>query len=82
MATYRLGSFRIASVQKKLTPNATHTTAIAMSIGQMSSAYSFAWVRPSGRVIAAATMMACQPQKLNRLRKSDAMRAFSSRCVE
>jgi hypothetical protein len=34
-----------------------------MSIGHSSSAYSLAWVIPSGSVIAAATMIACQPQK-------------------
>ena len=69
-------------VPKKLTAKTTHTTAIAMSIGHSSSAYSLAWVKPSGSVIAAATMMSCQPQKCRRLSRSLNMRALSSRCVE
>jgi hypothetical protein len=50
-------------VPKKLIAKATHTTAIAMSIGHSSSAYSLACVKPSGSVIAADTMIACHPQK-------------------
>ncbi len=69
-------------VQKKLTANTTQTTAMAMSMGQISSAYSLPWVRPSGRVRAAATMISCQPQKLTQLRVSLAMRAFNNRWVE
>ena len=34
-----------------------------MLIGQMSSAYSLPRENPKGSVIAAATMMSCQPQK-------------------
>ncbi len=54
---------RRASVQKKLIAKTTQMSAIAMSIGHSSSAYSFEVVIPSGRVIAAATMISCQPQK-------------------
>ena len=54
---------------KKLTAKITQTTAIAMSIGHSSSAYSFACVSPSGSVIAAATMIGCQPQKWMRLKQ-------------
>ena len=50
-------------VPKKLTAKITQTTAIAMSIGHSSSAYSLACVKPSGSVSAAGTMMSCQPQK-------------------
>ena len=56
--------------------------ATAMSMGQMSSAYSLLRVRPSGSVIAAATMISCQPQKWSFDRKSLASRAFTRRCVE
>ncbi len=73
---------RRASVQKKFTAKTTQTTAIAMSIGQISSAYSLPWVSPRGSVSAAPTMIACQPQKWTQLRASEAMRVFSSRCVE
>ncbi len=69
-------------VPKKLTANATHTTAMARSIGQMSSAYSFDCVRPRGRVMAAATMMACQPQKWNRDSARLHIGVLSSRCIE
>ena len=43
--------------------NTTQMTAMAMSMGHSSSAYSFEVVMPNGRVMAAATMMSCQPQK-------------------
>ena len=70
-------------VPKKLTANTTHTTAIAMSIGHSSSAYSLAWVKPSGSVSAAATMISCQPQKWMRAqRRRENIRALSRRCVE
>ena len=62
--------------------NATQTNAMAISIGHSSSAYSLLDVRPSGSVTAAATMMACQPQKLNQLNLSLNMRALQSRCSE
>jgi hypothetical protein len=39
-------------------------TVTAMLIGQISSAYSFPRVKPSGSVIAAATMIACQPPEI------------------
>ncbi len=73
---------RFASVQKKLIAKTTQMSAIAMSIGHSSSAYSLPVVMPSGSVIAAATMIACQPQKWICESRSDAMRAFSRRCVE
>ena len=38
---------------------------MAMSIGHSSSAYSLLVVKPSGSVMAALTMIACQPQKLH-----------------
>ena len=63
-------SRRPAIVPKKLTAKTTQTTAIAMSIGHSSSAYSLPCVKPSGRVTAAATMIACQPQKWNQLSAS------------
>ena len=69
-------------VPNRFTANATQTTAMAMSIGHSSSAYSLLVVKPSGSVIAAETMIACQPQKLNQLRKSLNMRALQSRCSE
>ena len=56
--------------------------ATAMLIGQMSSAYSLPRENPSGSVIAAATMINCQPQKCSDDRKSLASRAFTKRCVE
>ncbi len=55
---------RFASVPKNTTAYETQTTAINRSIGHSSSAYSFACVMPSGNVIAAATMTACQPQNV------------------
>ena len=61
---------------KKLTAKTTHTTAIAMSIGHSSSAYSLACVKPSGSVSAAATMIACQPQKWSVLSMSENIRAL------
>ena len=69
-------------VPNKLMVKATQTTAMAMSIGHSSSAYSLLVVKPSGSVMAAATMMACQPQKLNQLKQSLNMRALHSRCSE
>ena len=54
----------------------------ATLIGQISSAYSLPRVRPSGSVIAAARMIACQPQKWSDDRKSLANRAFTRRWVE
>ena len=75
-------SRRRISVPKKFTANTTQTTAMAMSMGHSSSAYSLACVKPIGSVSAALTMMACQPQKWNRLSPSENMRAFRSRCVE
>ena len=69
-------------VPKRFTVKATHTSAMAMSMGHSSSAYSLLEVRPSGSVIAALTMMACQPQKLIQLKASLNMRALHSRWSE
>ena len=69
-------------VPKKLIANTTHTSAMAMSMGHSSSAYSLLWVMPKGKVSAADTMMACQPQKWMRLSTSENMRALSSRWLE
>jgi phage portal protein BeeE len=69
-------------VPMRFTVKATHTMVMAMSMGHSSSAYSLLEVRPSGRVIAALTMMACQPQKLSQLKKSENMRALSRRWSE
>ena len=72
----------MASVQKKLAAKITHTTATRTSIGQISSAYSLLCVRPSGSVTAASTMISCQPKKLRRESRSDAILVFSRRWVE
>ena len=69
-------------VPKTLTAKTTQISAIAMSIGHSSSAYSLDWVMPSGSVSAADTMMACQPQKCSRLSPSLHIRALSRRWVE
>jgi hypothetical protein len=53
-----------------------------MSIGHSSSAYSLAWVKPSGSVSAAATMMSCQPQKWRFESRSENIRALSRRWVD
>src|ERR1039458_6732753 len=82
MATYMCFSRRLTIVPNKFTANATHTTAMATLIGHSSSAYSLLVVNPSGRVIAAATMMSCHPQKLNQLKKSLNIRALHSRWSE
>jgi hypothetical protein len=69
-------------VPKTLTANTTHTSAIATSIGHSSSAYSLDCVIPRGSVMAADTMMACQPQKCRRLSASLNIRALSRRWME
>jgi hypothetical protein len=69
-------------VPNRFTVKATHTTAMAMSIGHSNSAYSLLVVNPRGSVMAADTMMAFQPQKLNQLNTSLNMRALHSRCSE
>jgi hypothetical protein len=56
---------RRAIVMKNTIANATHTTAISRSIGHSSSAYSLDCVMPRGKVMAASTIMACQPQNVN-----------------
>ncbi len=55
---------------------------MAISMGHSNSAYSFDVVYPKGNVIAAATMIACHPQKLKLLRKSLAILVFNNRCKE
>jgi hypothetical protein len=75
-------SRRLTSVPITFTAKMTQTTAIAMSMGHSSSAYSLACVKPNGRVSAAATMMACHPQKCSLLSPSENIRALSRRCVE
>jgi hypothetical protein len=63
-----------------LIPNTTQIRVMAMSIGHSSSAYSLLVVIPKGSVMAAATMINCQPQKCSQLSPSLNMRAFSKRC--
>ena len=58
-------TLRVPTVPKNTTAQATQTTAIRMSIGHSSSAYSLPVVMPSGSVMAASTMTSCQPQKVN-----------------
>ena len=73
---------RFARVQKKFTAKTTQMRTTAMLIGQMSSAYSLLRVRPAGSVMAAATMMSCQPQKWILDSRSEAVRTLHSRWVE
>ena len=68
-------------VPNRFTAKTTQTTVMARSIGHSSSAYSLACVKPSGSVSAAATMIACHPQKWMALSRSENIRALSSRCV-
>ena len=68
-------------VMKKLTAKITHTTAIRMSIGHSSSAYSLPCVMPSGSVSTARTMTACQPQNVKAARPSLKSRAWLVRCT-
>ena len=65
-----------------MTAKMTQTSAMAMSIGHSSSAYSFDCVIPRGIVIAAATMISCHPQKCSALSVSLNIRALRSRWVE
>ena len=62
-------------VPKKTTAYATHTTVIRRSIGHSNSAYSFEVVIPNGKVTAANTITACQPQKVNAANLSQKSRA-------
>ncbi len=55
---------RFMMVPKKTIAYTTHTIVMAISIGHSSSAYSLVVVRPKGKVIAAATITAFQPQKV------------------
>ena len=62
--------FSLIIVPIILIPKTTQIRVMAISIGHSSSAYSLLVVIPSGRVIAAATIINCHPQKwilLNRL---------------
>src|SRR5438876_573002 len=71
-----------SAVNSRLTVNATQMTAMAILIGHSNSAYSLLVVNPSGSVMAAATMIAFQPQKLIQLSASLNMRALHNRCSE
>ncbi|MNE38701.1 hypothetical protein D3C80_1326100 [compost metagenome] len=82
MATYMWRSLLRKMVPIMLMPKTTQTTAIAMSIGHSNSAYSLEEVYPKGKVIAAATMINCQAQKLILLKVSLNILAFSNRCNE
>jgi hypothetical protein len=53
-----------------------------MSIGHSSSAYSLPLVKPSGSVIAASTMTACQPQNVNDASGPQNRRAWQVRCTQ
>src|SRR5450755_597769 len=75
------GVLRLTIVPKNTTAYATHTTVIRMSIGHSSSAYSLPLVNPSGRVIAASTMTACQPQNTNAASPSENRRTWQVRCT-
>ena len=72
---------RLTIVPKNTTAYATHTTAISRSIGHSSSAYSLLGVMPSGSVIAASTMTACQPQNVNAASLSENSRTWQVRCT-
>ena len=50
-------------VPNMLMPKITQITAMAMSIGHSSSAYSLPVVKPASNVTAAATIIDCHPQK-------------------
>ncbi len=67
---------------KKLTAKITQTSAIRMSIGHSSSAYSLPEVTPASSVTAASTMISCQPQKWSRPSVSFQSRVLSRRCIE
>ena len=69
-------------VPMRLAPKATQIMAMAISKGHSSSAYSLEVVYPNGSVMAAPTIMSCQPQKLSLLNQSFHIRAFNSRWVE
>ena len=62
------------SVDLWISAVSTWELAIKMSIGHSSSAYSLVEVIPSGKVIAAATITACQPQKVKDARPSEKRR--------
>ena len=74
-------TLRLTIVPKKTIAYDTQTTAIRMSIGHSSSAYSLPEVNPSGKVIAASTMTACQPQKVNAASLSQNNRVWQVRCT-
>ncbi len=76
------GVLRLAMVPKNTTAYATQTSVIRMSIGHSSSAYSLLVVMPSGSVIAASTMTAFQPQKVNAASASENSRAWQVRCTQ
>ena len=65
-----------------LKPNTTHIKVMAISIGHSNSAYSLAVEIPNGNVMAAATIINCQPQKCILLSTSLNIRVFNKRCNE
>ena len=69
-------------VPNPLTAKSIRTTAMAMSMGHASSAYSLPWVNPSGSVRAAETMIACHHQKGRVESVFENIGAFISRCIE
>src|SRR5690606_40380703 len=72
---------RFAMVPKKTIAYATQTAVINRSIGHSSSAYSFDWVQPMGREIAAATITACQPQNTKLASRGANSGACEVRCT-
>ncbi len=69
-------------VPKKFTANTTQTTAIATSIGQISSAYSLRLGQAQRQRDRGGDDDRCQPQKWMRDRASLHIRILSRRCSE
>lgn len=76
------GFVALADREQHVDPEGDLHESTMMSMGQMSSAYSFPWVKPIGRVMEAPRMMSCQPQKWILERRSEAMRHLQSRWSE
>ena len=72
---------RVPTVPKNTTAKASHTRVMSTSIGHSSSAYSLLLFRPSGKVMAAATITACQPQKVKAASLSENSRTWQVRCT-
>jgi len=68
-------------VPKNTIAYATQTRVIRTSMGHSSSAYSLLEVNPSGRVMAASRMIACQPQKVNGTSGPPNSRTWQVRCT-